>query len=140
MSNRSIDVPTHTQYSVRMSSSTRFRVIDFADIPGVECPCGTARRAFADDPVYPSTVHRTDIVQTAMPHYHKTLTELYYIISCEPGTVMQLGDEQVPLHAEMLILVPPNTVHRVIGTAKVLISVTPKFDPHDEFVLHDPVR
>ena len=25
-----------------------FRVVDFADLPGVPCPCGTARRAFAD--------------------------------------------------------------------------------------------
>ena len=120
-----------------MTSPSRFRVVDFADISGVPCPCGTARRAFADDPIYPSTVHRTDIAATAKPHYHRTLTELYYVISCEPGTVMQLDDERIPLHAEMLILIPPNTVHRVIGTAKVLISVTPKFDPNDEFVVEE---
>ena len=132
-----IDVPMHIRYPVRMTSPARFQVIDFADIPGVACPCGTARRAFADDPTYSGTVHRTDITHAALPHYHKTLTELYYIISCEPGTVMQIDNEQIPLHAEMLILIPPDTVHRVIGTAKVLISVTPKFDPNDEFVLHN---
>jgi len=113
------------------------RVIDFADIPGTACPCGTARRAFTGDPAYPGTVHRTDIAQTAKPHYHKTLTELYYVISCEPGTVMQLDGERIPLHEEMLVLVPPNTVHRVIGTAKVLIVVSPKFDPNDEFVVQE---
>ncbi len=120
-----------------MKPTSRFRVIDFADIPGVACPCGTARRAFADDPMYPGTVHRTDIAQTAKSHYHKTLTELYYIISCEPGTMMQLDDERIPLHAEMLVLIPPNTVHRVVGSAKVLITVSPKFDPNDEFVVEE---
>ncbi len=118
-----------------MQTPARPRVIDFAEIKGVPCPCGTARRAFTDDPTYPGTVHRTDIAKTAKPHYHKTLTELYYIISCESGTEMQLDGRRISLHAEMLVLVPPNTVHRVIGTAKVLITVFPKFDPADEFVV-----
>ena len=113
----------------------RFRIVDFADIPGMPCPCGIARRAFADDPAYPGTVHRTDIDNTAEPHYHKKLTELYYVISCEPGTVLRLDDQQIPLRADMLVLIPPHVVHCLIGTAQLLIVVLPKFDPSDEFTV-----
>ena len=115
-------------------SQLRYRVIDFSAIQGVPCPCGTARRAFVDDPAYPGTVHRTNFDKTAKPHYHRTLTELYYIISCEPGAVIHLDDNQIPLKPDMLVLIPPNVVHRLVGTAKALIVVSPKFDPNDEFV------
>jgi len=40
-------------------------MVDFAEIPGVACPCGTARRAFADTPEYPATIHVTDISEDA---------------------------------------------------------------------------
>ena len=115
-------------------SQPRYRVVDFSAIPGVPCPCGTARRAFVDDLAYPGTVHRTNFDKTAKPHYHRTLTELYYIISCEPGAVLHLDDGQVPLRPEMVILIPPNVVHCLVGTAKALIVVSPKFDSNDEFV------
>ncbi len=52
----------------------RYRVVDFADIPGVPCPCGVARRAFTDVPELPATVHITEISENAALHYHKILT------------------------------------------------------------------
>jgi len=128
------------QQAAPAASQPRFRIVDFAEIPGVPCPCGIARRAFTDDPVYPGTVHRTDIDRTAEPHYHQKLTELYYVISCEPGAVLRLDDEQIPLHADMLILILPNVVHCLIGVAKLLIVVLPKFDPSDEFIVREPVH
>jgi len=30
------------------AASKPYRLVDFAEVPGVPCPCGTARRAFAD--------------------------------------------------------------------------------------------
>ncbi|MDR2644000.1 MAG: cupin domain-containing protein [Planctomycetaceae bacterium] len=111
----------------------KHRIIDFTKIEGVPCPCGISRRGLIDEPEFPGTIHRTDIDQTAKPHYHKKLTEVYYVISCEPGAVMQLNEEQIPLHDDMAFYIPPLTVHRLIGKAKTCIMVLPKYDSNDEY-------
>lgn len=112
----------------------KYKVVDFTELDGVQCPCGVARRGFYEVAEFPGTLHRTDIDRTAQPHFHKEMTEVYYIISCESGAVMQLDDERIELHEEMAVYIPPKTVHRIIGTAKVLIFVLPKFNPDDEYV------
>lgn len=108
------------------------RIVDFATVPGVPCPCGTARRAFADVPEFPATVHVTEIKIDAERHYHRKLTEVYYILECGPDARMELDDEIVPVHPGMCILIPPGVRHRAIGLMKVLIVAQPKFDPTDE--------
>lgn len=101
---------------------------------GVACPCGTARRGLTDEPGFPGTIHRTDIDRAAKPHYHKRITEIYYIISCEAGAAMVLDGERIPLHEEMALFIPPETIHHLDGKAKVFIVAWPKFDPADEYV------
>ncbi|MCA9027101.1 MAG: cupin domain-containing protein [Planctomycetaceae bacterium] len=110
-----------------------YEVANFADISGVSCPCGTARRAFAEVEDFPATVHVTEISENAKLHYHKRLTETYYFLECEDGAKMQLDDEFVPVQPGMCIMIRPGTRHRAIGRAKVLIMVLPKFDPQDEW-------
>jgi len=110
-----------------------YEIADFAEIAGVACPCGTARRAFADVADFPGTVHVTDIAVDAKLHYHRTLTEMYYFLNCGPDARMQLNDEIVPVHSGMCVLVRPGTRHRAIGRMRVLIVVMPKFDPEDEW-------
>lgn len=110
-----------------------YEVADFAAIEGVPCPCGTARRAFADVADFPATVHVTEISSDAQLHYHKRLTETYYFLECEPGAQMQLDDQQIDVHPGMSILIRPGTRHRAIGRMRVLIVVFPKFDPEDEW-------
>lgn len=112
----------------------RYKVIDYKDIPGVSCPCGTARRGLYDVAEFPGTLHRTDIDQTATAHYHAETTEVYYIISCESGAIMYLDGNPIELHEEMAIYIPPHTVHYLDGKAKVLLLALPKFNPADEFV------
>lgn len=114
-------------------SASPYEIVDFANIPGVPCPCGTARRAFADVENYPGTIHVTEIVLDNELHYHKRLTETYYFLECEPGAKMQLGGEVLDVHPGMCILIRPGTRHRAIGRMKVLIVVYPKFDPADEW-------
>ena len=77
------------------TAARRFQVVDFAAIPGVPCPCGTARRAFADVPEFPATVHVTSISVDAQLHYHKRLTETYYVLECGAEARMQLDDETI---------------------------------------------
>ena len=111
-----------------------WRMVDFQQLPGVPCPCGTARRAFADVPEYPGTVHVTSISADAELHYHKRLTETYYFLECGPDARMQLDDEVIPVSPGKCIVIPPGVKHRAIGQMKVLIMVLPKFDPHDEWL------
>ncbi|MBL8218133.1 MAG: cupin domain-containing protein [Bryobacterales bacterium] len=108
------------------------QIVDFATLPGVPCPCGTARRAFADIPQFPATVHVTEIKIDAQRHYHKQLTEVYYFLECGPDARMELDGETVAVHPGMCILIPPGVRHRAIGLMKVLIVAQPKFDPADE--------
>jgi mannose-6-phosphate isomerase-like protein (cupin superfamily) len=115
------------------SATRRYEIADFAEIPGTPCPCGTARRAFADVEDFPATVHRTEICEEARLHYHRKLTETYYVLDCGPGAQMQLDDERIDVHPGMCILIRPEVRHRAIGRMTVLILVLPKFDPSDEW-------
>jgi uncharacterized RmlC-like cupin family protein len=118
-----------------MPSPKSYSIVDFDQVPGVTCPCGTAHRAFADVAAFPATVHRTVIVGEAKPHYHQTLTETYYILECEPGAQMQLDEELVSVKPGTCVMIPPGVVHRAVGQMTVLIFVLPKFDPADEVLV-----
>ncbi|SPE37039.1 conserved hypothetical protein [Candidatus Sulfopaludibacter sp. SbA3] len=112
----------------------RYHVADFEQIPGVPCPCGTARRAFQEVAEFPATVHVTSISVDAKLHYHKRLTETYYFLECGPGAQMQLDDEILPVKPGICIMILPGVRHRAIGQMKVLIVALPKFDPNDEWM------
>jgi len=114
-------------------TTPRYRIVDFNNLPGVACPCGTARRAFGDVPEFPGTLHVTEIKLEAELHYHKRVTETYYFLECEPGAQMQLDEDLVPVKPGMSILIPPNVRHRAVGRMRVIIIAIPKFDPHDEW-------
>ena len=62
-----------------------YEVVDFAELEAVDCPCGQAKRAFADVIDYPGTIHVTDISVDAKLHYHKRLTETNYGRDHHPG-------------------------------------------------------
>lgn len=115
----------------------KYCVVDFDQLDGVPCPCGTARRAFADVEHFPGTVHRTEISADAKPHYHRRLTETYYVLECGPEAKIELDGEQIPVKPGTCVLIPPGVVHRAVGRMTVLIIVFPKFDPADE-VLVEP--
>jgi len=112
----------------------RYRIVDFDEIPGVECPCGIARRALVDVPEFPGTIHRTEITADAKLHYHRRLAETYYVLQCAPDAKMQLDDDLVPIRPGTCIFIPPGVRHRAVGRMTVLIVVVPKFDPEDEVV------
>ncbi len=104
-------------------------MVTFSEVPGAECPCGIAHRAFDEVAEFPATVHITDISIDAQLHYHQRLTETYYFLECEPGAQMQLNDEVLDVVPGTCIVIPPGVRHRAIGKMKVLIFVLPKFDP-----------
>jgi mannose-6-phosphate isomerase-like protein (cupin superfamily) len=111
----------------------RHEIVDLGELPPVECPCGTARRALTQVDDVPLTIHQTEISADARTHYHRRLTELYYILECASGAQMELDGQLVPLMPGRLVLVRPGVRHRAIGPMKVLVVVYPKFDPADEW-------
>lgn len=108
-------------------------VADLSAVPAVRCPCGWARRAFADVPGAPASVHRVEIVADAVAHYHKSHTETYYVLECEPGAAVELDGEAVPVKPGVAVLIPPGVRHRAAGRMTILNVVVPPFDPADEW-------
>jgi mannose-6-phosphate isomerase-like protein (cupin superfamily) len=110
-------------------------IVDFNDISGVPCPCGSAQRAFADPQNTTCTLHTVTISKNAETHYHKTLTEVYYFLEGEGH--MELNGESLPVKQGMAVLIPPGVRHRAVAGAqpmKILNYVTPPFDPADEWL------
>lgn len=110
-----------------------FTVVDFDEIEPVDCPCGKARRAFAETAAFPGTLHVTEISHDARTHYHRTLTETYFILECGEDAMMELDGDRIPLKPGRAVVIPPGIRHRAVGRMRVLIIVFPEFDPADEW-------
>jgi len=114
-----------------------YQIVDFDTLPAVACPCGYARRAFLDVADFPGTIHRTEITANAQTHFHRRLTETYYILQCEADAQMALDGTTIPVRPGMCILIRPGVRHQAIGRMTVLIVVFPKFDPDDEVIVEE---
>ncbi|MGB9879324.1 MAG: cupin domain-containing protein [Anaerolineae bacterium] len=128
----------HAPSTIALMSDRRYRLADFNQLPGVACPCGTAYRAFADVPEFPGTIHRTEIHTAARPHFHRKLTETYYVLEAEPNAFLELDGDVIPARPGVCVVIPPGVVHRAVGRMVILNIVVPKFDPSDEVLLDDP--
>jgi mannose-6-phosphate isomerase-like protein (cupin superfamily) len=107
-------------------------IVDLTTLPGVDCPCGTARRAFADRDEFPGTVHLTHIRRDAQEHYHREHTEVYVILECDAAAAIELEGQLHPVAPLTAILIPPGVRHRACGEMTAMILCSPNFDPHDE--------
>lgn len=84
----------------------------------VQCPCGDSHRFFTGDDGGALGLHVTSICG-ADPHYHKKMTEVYYVV--EGSGQMELDGELRDVEPGTAILIPPGVVHRGIGDFKVVI-------------------
>jgi mannose-6-phosphate isomerase-like protein (cupin superfamily) len=109
----------------------RFRISHPAALPAVLCPCGETRRAFLDDPEGVASLHIVEITTDAVVHYHRRLTEIYYILEGEGE--MELDGERHAVRPGDAILIKPLCRHRAIGQLRVLNIPIPAFDPGDEW-------
>ena len=101
------------------------------ELAPVPCPCGFARRAFADCPENVASVHLVDIQTDARTHYHKKMTEIYFVLGGEGQ--MELDGQLVPVKPMTAIYLKPGCRHRAIGKFKIINIPVPAFDPEDEW-------
>ena len=109
----------------------RYRVVHMEDMDAVECPCGSAKRAFGEDSDQIATMHVVNIKTDSQTHYHKKLTELYYVL--EGTGQMELDGRLVEIRPGSAIMIKPGCRHRAIGELKILNVPIPAFDPDDEW-------
>ncbi|EDM26609.1 hypothetical protein LNTAR_02337 [Lentisphaera araneosa HTCC2155] len=108
-----------------------YSVVNFDELYTVNCPCGTTRRAFTDDPDQIASIHMVDIKQDSELHYHKKMTEIYLILEGEGH--MELDGELIPVRKDSTILIKPGCRHSAIGKMKIVNIPVPAFDPDDEY-------
>ena len=113
--------------------NSKYKIVNYATLPGIACPCGTARRGLMDLDSVPYSLHVTQIEAAAKTHFHKRLTETYFILECDEGSCLELDGELVPVFPNLAVVIHPGTRHRALGNMKVLIVASPKFDPSDEW-------
>ena len=91
------------------TAATRpYRVVDFAEIPGVPCPCGSARRAFADVAEFPATVHVTEIS-----------VDVVFIGSCTNGRLSDLQAAAAIVKGRKVA----STVHAMVVPGSQLVKL-----------------
>jgi mannose-6-phosphate isomerase-like protein (cupin superfamily) len=116
---------------MKSGNQPRFHISRLNVLEPVACPCGQTRRAFAEESSGVASLHVVDISTDARTHYHRRLTEIYYVLEGEGE--MELDGERHPVGPGDAILINPGCRHRAIGRLRVLNVPVPAFDPTDEF-------
>ncbi len=110
----------------------RFQLVQLAGIVPTPCPCGLSRRAFMNEANEVASMHLVEIKRDSELHYHKRMTELYYVLEGEGH--IELDGEIHPLSPGTAVLIQPGCRHRAVGgDLKILNIPVPKFDPEDEY-------
>ena len=114
-----------------MKNKKPYLVADFNKIKATPCPCGESKRAFVQDGNEVASMHVVEISQESRPHYHKKMTEIYYVL--EGDGYLEIDKDRVPLRPGISVLIPPHCVHRAVGKLKILNVPIPAFDTKDEW-------
>ena len=114
-----------------METEKNFLVAQLDEIPTISCPCGLTRRAFTEDVDQHASLHLLDVQKDARLHYHKKITEIYFILEGEG--YLELDGEQVPVKPMTGILIKPGCRHRAVGNLRITIIAIPAFDSKDEW-------
>ncbi len=110
--------------------SKRYAIAQLDDLPPQPCPCGTARRAFGEEPEGVATAHLVDISDEPVAHYHAQHTEIYVVLEGEGS--LELDGELVPVKPLTSVMIKPGCRHRAIGPLRILNVPVPAFEASDE--------
>jgi mannose-6-phosphate isomerase-like protein (cupin superfamily) len=106
-----------------MSTATRFLRRDPADVTPWAETCGQIRPLIEERDGAAAEVHHVEI-DNAKLHYHEKTDEVYYVINGR-GT-MVLDDEEIELHAGVVVYVPRGVRHKAVGRLTVLTVCIPR--------------
>lgn len=109
----------------------RYKITHVDEISPVPCPCGSTRRAFVEDSDKIASLHLVNTDGEARTHYHKRLTEIYYILEGEGR--MELDGKSYDVRPGSTVLIKPLCRHRLVGKLRFLNVPVPAFDEHDEW-------
>ena len=109
----------------------RHLIVQLDQLPPFSCPCGIARRAFADEAGSIASVHLVEISRTARTHYHKEMTEIYVVL--EGNGQIELDGVLHPLQPLTAVYIRPGCRHRAIGDLRILNIPIPAFNAADEW-------
>ena len=113
------------------SVMSNFSIAQLDQIPPKPCPCGQARRAFADLPNAAASLHVVDIKADSRAHFHKRMTEIYLVMEGE-GEI-ELDGTRYPVKPMTAIYIKPGCRHRAIGRLRIINIPIPAFDAQDEW-------
>ena len=114
-----------------MNDEKNYKVADFSTIPREECPCGLTQRAFVQEPDGTASFHIVKICKSSRTHYHKKMTEIYYVLKGEG--ILELDDDQVDLKPGISVMIKPGCRHRAVGDLTLINVPIPAFDLEDEW-------
>ena len=119
-------------------SSPALLVRHEGEAPRERSTCGWRHRLISRedaDKNVAAWVHTVDI-DGSREHYHKRITELYYVLEGE-GAVRLDGVEH-PVRSGSLLHIPPGVVHGAKGRMKVLVVGIPDISDDDLFFPEEP--
>ncbi len=116
-----------------MSEDKGYIVRRIEDVQPVPCPCGHSARAITGMDTNLASVHFVTISRDSKLHYHREMTEFYYVLEGEGE--LQLNDDVIRLEPHTLVMIKPMTKHVARGDLRILNFVVPPFDEEDEFVV-----
>jgi mannose-6-phosphate isomerase-like protein (cupin superfamily) len=106
-----------------MTTATKFLRRDPAEVRPWAETCGQIRCLIEEKDGAAGEVHHVEI-QDAKLHYHERTDEFYYVISGQ-GTMI-LDDEEIELHAGVVVYVPRGVKHKAKGNLTVLTVCVPR--------------
>ncbi len=114
-----------------MSTETESYIVRYLDdLPAHRSTCGFRRQLIsaADTDAVSASVLDID---DAKAHYHKKITEIYYILEGEGELVIE--GEPVPVRPGTSVLIRPGTRHQGRGGFRTMVICSPAFTPDDQF-------
>ena len=113
------------------ADNRRYQLVHFDQVEPTDCPCGTARRAFADDADQVGSLHVVETDGSARTHYHRKTTEIYYFLA--GNGQLELDGETYDVQPGNSVLIKPECRHRAVGRLRFINVSIPAFDPTDEW-------
>ncbi len=121
-----------SEHSTAEIRGRNFAIARLDEIDPTPCPCGQARRAFMEEPEGVASMHLVEIKRDSKTHYHKQMTEIYYVLEGEGH--IELDGEEHPLRPGTSVMIKPGCRHRAVGDGLKILNVpVPRFDPDDEW-------